>query len=243
MEQARSSPVLQSLSKYDWLERLWAWKTSELEAHGDPAAVLEHHMPTTAHKLEWATRLDDKFPANPKETYINSWEAGIQAVRPWMLSWHPQSGNRGFIYQENLQNLMVLMIANGFESDCSRPGVSVPVITQPNRAYFTEAEFNFPSLHDDMAPVGGVHHIKNYMRAVTMHFTLYGMFSIGVLDMFIAANVTTVNESFATIYANYVVYDNAAKELDVSRGLSLVFYVVCVCACLCVCCVCACACV
>jgi hypothetical protein len=215
---AKSSEVQGAISKFPWFEDFLDLYYREMESHGSASAVLDYYLPDTVAKMEWAELLHSKFPDMPGVPYMTEWSGGRTYIRGWMMAWHPQSGNKGFIYTDALKDLMTLIVAKGFQSDPNIPGVQVPVITPPNKTFFLDSEFVFPELVAGLVGVGGVHHTKNYTRAVAYHLALFLIHRMGRMDDFIASMTTEVFQSFCTIHANYVLYDDASAQIDANRG-------------------------
>jgi hypothetical protein len=212
--------VMEFMTTHEWAGKVLERYDEVMAQHGDAISFLESTMPTNQARLEHAAYLDEMFPADPNPVwpYITNWDTkGPKLLRPYHLSWHKQAGNKGFIYRDKLRNLVTLIMAKGFLTNPEIPGVELPIITNPNPAFFNPVEFEFPSLENGLVDVGGVHCVKGWTRGVGLHVFIQLLKMDGLMDTFLISCSSAKLDSFRSIYANFLGTD-AAKDMDLNRG-------------------------
>ena len=107
------------------------------EQHGEPVAILHDIIggDSKEAKQEWAGFLANTFPPDRDILYMTTWDGfspedssdlGLCFLRPFQLPFDVDAGNKGFVYREKVRNLVQLILAKGFRSNPTEPGVPRP---------------------------------------------------------------------------------------------------------------------
>lgn len=203
------------LKSHEWAVKVLERFDAEMETHGDPIAFLDSLMPTTRLKDDYAAFLDKNFPPDDNVHYAADWAPGTKHLRPYHMCWHAQSGNKGFIYLDRLKNLVLLVMAKGFLTNPSLPGVESLVIAKPQLCFFKADEFDFPAL--DKVGIGAAHTVKGWTRGVAFHVLMQLLQLTDSFNMFTESCTMDKLMSFRTIFANCVNVDTT-NQIDMNRG-------------------------
>ena len=203
-----------------WLGKVLERFDAEWKQHQDIVTILEHFFPNEQEQLAWSNFLSEKFPAEAKVTYLSEDDmddASQVYLRPFMLSWKREAGNKGYVMQENFRNLIQLILAKGFETSSSIAGVELPVCSKHHSKLIQGTAMHMPTIEDDCLPANSISMIKGWSRACAMHLVLKLCCEVGILDMYTKYLGDKVN-GFSTVYANFRPYKEDEDIVDINRG-------------------------
>ena len=203
-----------------WLGKVLERFDAEWKQHQDIVVILEHFFPNEQEQLAWSNFLSETFPAESDVEYLSAdeMEEACQVhLRPFMLSWKREAGNKGYVMQENFRNLIQLILAKGFETSSSIAGVEMPVISKHHAKLIQGAAMHMPIIEPDCAPANSISLIKGWSRACAMHLVLKLCCEVGILDQYMKYLGGKVN-GFSTVYANFRPYREDEDIVDISRG-------------------------
>jgi hypothetical protein len=218
---ASSAAVQAHLHANLWITDVLSRFDKEMVDHGGPVAYLDSVIGDPAKLLHYCNTLDTKFPENLGVEYMDQASFSVygrKMVRPWMLAYHKQSGNKGFCYQEQLRNLIMLILVNGFETDPDSVRGKHLLIAKPDPVFFKPGELKYVEVKSGLVGALGIHHVKSWTRSVALHVTMNLLIAEDTLDTFIHASTATVCSSIASIQCNYLCYTDSVAQIDANRG-------------------------
>ena len=104
-------------------------KSPNLQVH----QLLDREYPSIPDKLLFAQWVDKTFPPQTRVKYATDFSVGTKCLRPWMLSWHVNSGNKGMVLHDTMEALIKLICVKSFLSNADvAAGVERLAIQPPN---------------------------------------------------------------------------------------------------------------
>ena len=176
-------------------------------------------------ELSWSKFLSDTFPAEADVEYLS--ENGCEDtacrtyLRPFMLSWKREAGNKGYVMQESFRNLMQLILAKGFETSSDIPGVELPVCSRHHEKLIAGTQMHMPTIEDDCLGANTISMIKGWSRTCAMHLVLKLCTELGILDQYLKY-LGGKASGFSTIHANFRPCKDSGNQdiIDMNRGRS-----------------------
>ena len=86
-------------------------------------------------------------------------------LRPYMVSWKRQCGNKGYVLMEQFRNLLRLILAKGFETNSEIAGVELPVCSVHNPKLIDGITVWMQPIEDSL-PANSISMIKGWSRVV-----------------------------------------------------------------------------
>ena len=86
-------------------------------------------------------------------------------LRPYMVSWKRQCGNKGYVLMEQFRNLLRLILAKGFETNNEIAGVELPVCSVHNPKLIDGITMWMQAIEDSL-PANSISMIKGWSRVV-----------------------------------------------------------------------------
>ena len=203
-----------------WLGKVLERFDAEWKQHQDIVLILEHFFPNEQEELAWSNFLSQTFPAESEVTYLSADEMDSACqvyLRPFMLSWKREAGNKGYVMQENFRNLIQLILAKGFETSSSIAGVELPVCSEHHSKLIQHTAMHMPTIEDGCLPANSISMIKGWSRACAMHLVLKLCCEVGILDPYMKYLGDRV-KGFSTVYANFRPYKEDEDIVDINRG-------------------------
>lgn len=222
---AANSPEVKALiGGTSYVARLTDYFDKVVAEHGSLVAYLNNKYSTVDLRLSFALELDEAFPPEVGVKYaMNGQLAAGQAsatlfLRPWMLGWRADLGNKGLLIVEDCRALFQLVALRGFCTDPLIPGTELLVVNEVNPV-LVESPYEAPALQEGLVGCGAVAYTKGWTRAVV---------AVGVMDGIIALDMVEevkqqgaankVWEKFRTMHAIVGEYKSEAERVLGNRG-------------------------
>ena len=150
---AQPTPAKKAKGSQDTPEKLaqnimkaGGWKGAimdELEHVLEKSSVHEYideRLGTQEKLSSWVAQFEEKMPPTKKSNYCvlnegQDAETKNTILRPWMFAWRPSVGQSGIMVKEDVQNLVSLILLQGFRTDAAMEAGAEKVV-----AYRTSAE-------------------------------------------------------------------------------------------------------
>lgn len=206
---------------HPWMNKVLEKFDQHWKTHQDVVAILESYFPSDPDQLPWGQWLATTFPLDPKVDYIDDSEEykttpGRVYLRPYMLSWRRETGNKGWVTFENFRALLQMIMAKGFLTNPEAPGVEMPVCSR-HHPKLVSCDMYQPDIEDEVLPANSISMVKGWTRACAMHLLLKLCIEIEVFDQFMSF-LGDRAEGFKTIHANFQLCVGDADPMDVNRG-------------------------
>lgn len=200
-----------------WATAVLARFDKMMEEHGSIDRMMTQlYLPPN--KLQGlADNIEHAFEPDECTVYSSDLALGKKVLRPWMLGWLPELGNKGLAVQEDMRALVSLMVVNGCLTNADvLPGVEKLVVAAVPPEFVEVAKpFASIKVHGYGIGLGQVAMVKGWSRANAIWFVTTSVLELGLLDEMKMDG--PVYHSFCSVYCIVHDYGTLEKQIFANR--------------------------
>lgn len=192
-----------------------------LNTHGSIDSYLTSKYNTPESLTHLLESINEAFPPMEGHDYSQDLQPGRKLLRPYMVSWLPDLGNKGVCVTDDIKALVGLVAARGFLSDAENlPGVEKLVVAAIPEEYADSVQpFQNLCVPGFELGLSSVALVKGWSRTNALWFVTTTIIENGLLDELKLDDF--VYNSFRTVHGICHPYDSLERQVFASREITL----------------------